>query len=151
MPKPSSTLSSHLHPPPLDKPEDSITPLSPEIESQYSIYIEYNDAILTDLDLILNFIQSFWTKSYDCCILTIFVASACAGVGAVTVVETLHLGDVQGGEDGVTGEGHARVHRGHHPLRGVDSETRVQCFRHDDIKRRKHNLRIAFFKLSERS
>ena len=66
----------------------------------------------------------FWTKAQNCCILTIFVAPACAGVGAVTVVETLHLGDVQGGEDGVTGEGHAGVHRGHHPLGGVDSETK---------------------------
>ena len=35
MPNPSSTLSSHLHPPPLDKPEDSITPLSPEIGGQH--------------------------------------------------------------------------------------------------------------------
>ena len=46
-----------------------------------------------------------------------------AGVGAVAVVQTLHLGDVQGGEDGVTGEGHTRVHRGHHPLGPVDGET----------------------------
>ena len=50
------------------------------------------------------------------------MAPACAGVGAVAVVETLHLGDVQGGEDGVTGEGYAGVHRGHHPLGGVDSK-----------------------------
>ena len=96
-------------------------------------------------------LQRLVRKSLEVYLHTLFVAPASAGVGAVAVVETLHLGDVQGGEDGVTGEGHARVHRGHHPLRGVDSETRVQCFRHDDIKRRKHNLRIAFFKLSERS
>ena len=50
------------------------------------------------------------------------MAPTCAGVGAVAVVETLHLGDVQGGEDGVTGGGHARVHRGHHPLGGVDGK-----------------------------
>ena len=50
------------------------------------------------------------------------MAPACAGVGAVAVVETLHLGDVQGGEDRVTGEGHAGVHGGHHPLGGVDSK-----------------------------
>ena len=56
------------------------------------------------------------------------MAPACAGVGAVTVVETLHLGDVQGGEDGVTGGGHARVNGGHHPLGGVDSKTKCAMF-----------------------
>ena len=56
------------------------------------------------------------------------MAPASARVCAVTVVETLHLGDVQGGEDGVTGEGHAGVHRGHHPLGGVDSKT--ECLKH---------------------
>ena len=44
------------------------------------------------------------------------MSPACAGVGAVAVVEALHLGNVQGGEDGVTSEGHTRVHWGHHPL-----------------------------------
>ena len=53
---------------------------------------------------------------------------ACARVGTVTVVQTLHLGDVQGGEDGVTGEGHTRVHRGHHPLGPVDGETENKTF-----------------------
>ena len=53
---------------------------------------------------------------------------ACAGVGAVTVVEALHLGDVQGGEDGVTGEGHTRVHRSHHPLGRVDGESECRMF-----------------------
>ena len=53
---------------------------------------------------------------------------ACAGVGAVTVVEALHLGDVQGGEDGVTGEGHTGVHWGHHPLGRVDGKTKCRVF-----------------------
>ncbi len=53
---------------------------------------------------------------------TIFMAPACARVDAVAVVETLHLGDIQGGEDGVTGEGYAGVHGGHYPLRGVDGK-----------------------------
>ena len=68
------------------------------------------------------------------------MAPASAGVGAVTVVETLHLGDVQGGEDGVTGGGHACVHWGHHPLGGVDSKTSVQWFRHVNKKWRKYSF-----------
>ena len=55
-------------------------------------------------------------EKYLLTILTIFVPPAGAGVGAVTVVQTLHLGDVQGGEDLVTSGGHTRVHWGHHPL-----------------------------------
>ena len=56
------------------------------------------------------------------------MAAAGAGVGAVAVVETLHLGDVPGGEDGVPGEGHTRVHRGHHPLGRVNGETKSGIF-----------------------
>ena len=56
------------------------------------------------------------------------MAAAGAGVGAVAVVETLHLGDVPGGEDGVPGEGHTRVHGGHHPLGGVNGETKSGIF-----------------------
>ena len=67
-------------------------------------------------------LQRLVRKSLEVYLHTLFVPPACAGVGAVTVVETLHLGDVQGGEDGVTGEGHAGVHGGHHPLGGVDSK-----------------------------
>ena len=51
-----------------------------------------------------------------------------ARVGAIAVVETLHLGDVQGREDGVTSEGHTRVHWGHHPLGRVNGETKCGIF-----------------------
>ena len=61
-------------------------------------------------------------------ICTIFVSPAGVGVGAIAVVETLHLGDIQGREDGVPGEGHTRVHGGHHPLGRVNGETMSVIF-----------------------
>ena len=62
-------------------------------------------------------------------ICTIFVPPAGAVAGAIAVVETLHLGDIQGREDGVPGEGHTRVHRGHHPLGRVNGETKSRMFK----------------------
>ena len=62
------------------------------------------------------------------------MAAAGAGVGAVAVVETLHLGNVPGGEDGVPGEGHTRVRGGHHPLGRVNSETESGIFMQDLLK-----------------
>ena len=56
-------------------------------------------------------------------VLPVVVAAACPGPGPITVVQTLELLDVQGGEDGVACLSHCCVLRRHHILRGVDSES----------------------------
>ena len=64
-------------------------------------------------------------------VLPVMVAAACPGLGPITVVQTLELLDVQGGEDRVARLSHCRVLGRHHILRGVDSESsedfRIGC------------------------
>ena len=56
-------------------------------------------------------------------VLPVMVAAAGPGLGPITVVQTLELLDVQGGEDRVARLSHCRVLGRHHILRGVDSES----------------------------